>query len=141
MGSRGPIPKRSEAKAGHRTKAELAADKVAAQGSVAVPHPDPAWHSEAKRLYASVARSAQARFYEPSDWHYLRVWTEFLSRQLSSGRPSAQMLASWDGAMSKLLVSEGDRRRARVEVERAEPPAEEASAKVAVMDRYRKDVG
>ena len=66
------------------------------------------------------------------------MWTELLSRQLGSGKPSAMMLAAWSSASTRLLTTEGDRRRVRIELERAGRKDEDAEAGVTAMDEWRK---
>jgi hypothetical protein len=72
-------------------------------------------------LYLSLADSAQARYYEPSDWQYARFALHFADVLLKSSRPSSQLLASVQSMMTELLFSEGARRRVRIEVERSNP--------------------
>jgi hypothetical protein len=104
-------------------------------GAVRVPAADRAWHPIAKRWYQSLKKSGQARFYEPSDWMTARYTAELMSRLLNQGeRPSAQLVASLNSLMSSLLVTEGDRRRVRMEIERA---GEQPMASVTVIDAYR----
>jgi hypothetical protein len=112
MGSRGPVPKRLEHRRSHRSKAELATVNRA-PGAVHVDQPaaDESWHPMARDWYASLATSAGARWYQPSDWQTARVWAELLSRQLTSGRPSAQFMSAWSGAATELLTTTGARGR------------------------------
>ncbi|WP_246076523.1 hypothetical protein [Amycolatopsis cihanbeyliensis] len=75
-------------------------------------------------FYASLAESAQARFYEPSDWQFARFTLHFADQLVKSRRPSSQMLAAVNSALTDLLVSEGARRRVRLEVEREQAKGE-----------------
>ena len=118
MGERGPIPKRSEELV-RRNKPDVPVDKVDAIGTVQVPDLDienP--HQMITDFYDSLRDSAQSRFYEPSDWVYARFTMHFANQLLYSSRPSSQLLAAVNQMLSNLLVSEGDRRRVRLEVER-----------------------
>lgn len=134
MGVRGPIPKR-DAERRRRNKPETPTKTVHVTGAVRVPAADRAWHPIAKRWYQSLKKSGQARFYEPSDWMTARYTAELMSRLLNQGeRPSAQLVASLNSLMSSLLVTEGDRRRVRMEIERA---GEQPMASVTVIDAYR----
>jgi hypothetical protein len=73
----------------------------------------------ARDWFLALGRSGQADYYQDSDWHTARVWTEVLSRQLKAGaRMSAQMVAAWSAGATLLLATEGDRRRLRLELER-----------------------
>lgn len=119
MGTRGPIPKRSDQRI-RRNKDEVPLEKVEAIGTVQVPPlglDDP--HPIVSELYLSLAESAQSRFYEPSDWQYARFALHFADVLLKQARPSSQLLASVQTMLTDLLVSEGSRRRVRLEVERS----------------------
>lgn len=137
MGTRGPIPKRSELSRGHRTKAELAAVEkptVVAVVPVVQPDADPSWQPMARDWYTSLAHSGQAVYYQPSDWQTARVWAEVLSRQLTGSRLSAQMIAAWSTAAGELLTTEGSRRRAKLELQTALSDDDEDAALAAVTD-------
>jgi hypothetical protein len=94
------------------------------------------WHPAAESLYLSLARSGQAIFYEPSDWAQAYATCEALSRELS---PKPVVLTDSEGgtyvemhiqpvngavfnaclkSLGSLMVSEGDRRRLRIELDR-----------------------
>lgn len=141
MGERGPIPKRSDVRHGHRSKAEVGS-VTSAPGAVLVSQPaaDPGWHPLAGDWYRSLAESGQAVFYEPSDWQTARVWAEVLSRQLSGSRVSAQMIAAWASGATELLTTEGARRRGRLELQRSTVDEDEA-ASVTALERYRDQLG
>lgn len=140
MSTRGPVPERSDQRRRRNKPAGgLGIDAVAAVGVVEQPDPDPMWHPLASDWYTSLAESGQARYYEPSDWQTARVWAEVLSRQLSGGRISAQMIAAWSGGATELLTTEGARRRMRMEIDRSEPDTEAEDARVTVLDRYKRD--
>lgn len=118
MGSRGPVPKRSDQRV-RRNKDDVPIDTVEAIGPVDIPalgFPDP--HELVVDLYRSLSESAQSRYYEPSDWQYAKFALHFADKLLKSPRPSAQLLASVNQMLTDLLVSEGSRRRVRLEIER-----------------------
>src|SRR5687768_5669110 len=138
MGTRGPVPARSSQRR-RRNKVEI--DKVVLDDEVLVPKLGLTVHPIAAEFYASLHTSGQARFYEPSDWQRARITTKLLSDLLESGKPSAMLYAALQRDFEALLVSEGDRRRVRMEIERGTVDSSEEDAKVAVMDRYRKARG
>ncbi len=118
MGTRGPVPKRVDQRV-RRNKDEQPVETVTAPGAVDVPALDfPEPHPMIVDFYESLTNSAQAQFYEPSDWQFARFTLHFADRLVKSGKPSSQMLAAVNSALSDLLVSEGSRRRVRLEVER-----------------------
>lgn len=135
-GAGGPPPKRSTQR---RRRNEPAHPVVTADGAAEVPVPDadPQWHPVARRWFESLAASGQSVFYEPSDWATAFAVAESMSRELNpqpvtvgkgddthvemvSLPPKGASLAAWLKAMSSLLVTEGDRRRVSVELQRPE---------------------
>lgn len=94
------------------------------------------WHPTAKKWYEALTTSGQAQFYEPSDWATAYLVAENMSRDLrprvvgvtkegqavtASVPITGASLAAYLKAMSSLCVTEGDRRRARMELERTPP--------------------
>lgn len=137
MGVRGPIPKRSDQRLGHVTKAEKAAvTQVTMVGDVEVPPADPKWHQIAQDWYRSLAESGQAQYYEPSDWQAARLLAHELTRALKQ-KVSGQLLATIWSAMGDLLTTEGERRRVKLEVNRRPAKPEGEAAKVTRLDDYR----
>lgn len=134
-GARGPIPKRSDQTI-RRNEPEIPIDKIPAIGEVPIPDlgiPNP--HPLVKDMWQSLQDSAQAIYYEPSDYAYARFTFHFCNRLLRSRNPSAMMLSSINSMLTSLLMTEGDRRRVRIEVERNKNQTE---AKVFdVADRFR----
>ncbi|MDR3080342.1 MAG: hypothetical protein LBV60_05330 [Streptomyces sp.] len=139
VGAHGPIPKRSEERR-RRNKDDGPGLVKAPSGPPAdvpdLPEPDPLWHPIATDFYLSLQESGQAAFYQPSDWVVARYVAELMSRGLTSDRPpNGQYVAALNSAMSSLLATEGDRRRARIELERK--PAAPQLAAVRPLDAYR----
>jgi len=143
VGSRGPVPQRSDQRRRRNVDPAGPVTKAAAGTSRRRrPRPaDPEWHKLIRELYGDIAESGQSAFYEPSDWGMLRVGCQVMSDQMLSGKPSAVMFASWDALMARLLVTEGDRRRLRLELEREKPANPDADAAVASMDAWRQKLG
>ncbi len=141
MGRRGPINNRSD---------DLSRDRDANRGDqitvtkgqsrpADIPQPDPDWHSTAKMMWEASVSSGQADFYESSDYFYLWHICEELSKYKSTGKSSAMMLQSLNQAMERLLLTEGDRRRVRLELENA--PTGPDPAKVTIMSEYKANLG
>lgn len=139
MGARGPVGKRSDQRHGHRTKAEKeAVTKVpVGAGPLDPEEPDESWHPIAQRWFRSLGESGQRVFYEASDWATARYVAEAMSRNLEAGRFSAQLFAAVLSGMSSLLATEGDRRRMRIELERAVQTDADEEAAVAALDEWR----
>lgn len=124
MGTRGPVPKRSDERI-RRNKDDSPVEKVQAVGTVEVPElgfADP--HPIVVDMYESLKDSAQSQYYEPSDWQFARYTLHFADQQLKSSKPSAQMVTALNQAFTDLLLSEGARRRVRLEIERAQAGAQ-----------------
>jgi hypothetical protein len=125
----GPPPKRSSQRR-RRNKVEV--DSAPGGGERG---PElPGQHSAVgKRFWEALRRSGQSQFFEPSDW----VAAELTVLAIDSfvKKPSAMMLASINSMMSNLLVTEADRRRLRLELERGSAVPEDQA--VALLDEYR----
>lgn len=134
----GPVPKRDEDRI-RRNKApqntDTPADKVEVHGEVVVPPLnmpfDP--HPMVIDFYDSLVISGQAQFYEPSDWEYARLVCFIYQTIVTSARPSSEMFKALQTAMSNLLVTEGDRRRLRLEITRTEATAKIDESEALIM--------
>ena len=140
MGTRGPVPKRTESRQ-RRNASDVDVKRADGAEDVSQPAPDPDWHPIASRLWESLGRSGQSRFYEPSDWAVAYSLMDDLSYYKASSKRSGQMLATIMSAMSSLLVTEGDRRRVQIELARPNADDSEENTKVAVMDKWRQKLG
>jgi hypothetical protein len=125
--------------------------------NVTVPDPDENWHPIAKNWYQSLAESGQSAYYEPSDWMLAYVVAESISRDLEprivtvtkeghvirAEQPmTGSNLQGYLKAMTLLLVSEGDRRRSRIELDRASRQGEsdsgDSDSRVSWLDEARR---
>jgi hypothetical protein len=93
-------------------------------------------HTAARRWYRSLKTSGQAEFYTDSDWQTALVAAEVLDRFFATSR--ATLLAEFNRMCTSLLVTEGDRRRARLELERTAPESEEGASNAADIDEARR---
>lgn len=140
----GPIRKRDDERI-RRNKDDVETETVTAIGTV--PVPDLGMHSlgcavlhpVAKMLYESLKNSAQSRFYEESDWAFARLTTYILNDMLNDGNISAMKLTALNQMFSNLLLTEGDRRRVRLEIERT---GDQKTASVtSISDIYKERLG
>jgi hypothetical protein len=106
---------------------------------VTMPDPDPSWHPIATRLYESLRSSGQADFYQNSDWAFAVSVCDDLSHYKKSLKRSGQMLQTIYSALERLLVTEGDRRRVRIELH--EPDGDSEPAAVLAIADYKRDLG
>ena len=133
-----PVPKRSDQV--RRTNNKALVEKIEVEGSVTVPKPHPKWHPAARQLWDSLPDSGQSRYYEPSDWAMAYVLMDDLSHYLRSHSRQGVKLSALMSGFTTLLLTEGDRRRVRMEIERAGSSMEAAEddPTVAIMADYRK---
>lgn len=103
------------------------------------PEADPEWHPSVIRIYDSLAESGQSDFFQNSDWAFAWSVCEDLSfykfQQVKQGRPHAESLKALLSALNNLMLTEADRRRARIELQEEERVTD--SPAVAVMASYR----
>ena len=130
-----PMPKRSEER--RRRNAVQGLERAATPAvKVRPPAASKDWHPAARRFYRDLARSGQASFYEPSDWSVAWLLAERMTRLLNDDAPNPAAWAALDAAMGRLLATEGDRRRMRLELVREDAAAmsEDARAEATVRD-------
>ena len=122
MGVRGPISERTDTVV-RRNKPEVPVTKIPVIGPVEPPElaleelglP---FHPLVTDLYESIKDSAQSKYYEPSDWQMARITLNELNVHLWQTKKSAMYLTTINQMLTSLLLTEGDRRRVRMEVER-----------------------
>lgn len=127
-----------------------------AASEVEPPETPDEWHPVAKRLFDSLKESGQRVFYEPSDWAVAFLMCESLSLDLQpqfvgfaqTGRDSTEAeyaviplkgasLSAYLKGLASLLVTEGDRRRVRIELSRGVEVDEDEEASVTALAGYR----
>ncbi len=133
----GPVPKPSSQRRRRNKQDPISTAPSGQRGEV--PDPDPDWHPVAAGWFRALAESGQSVFYEASDWATARYVAEAMSRSLKAGRFSGQLFAAVMAASTELLVTEGARRRLRVELDRGDPEDEPAS--VAILKEYKLHAG
>lgn len=137
MGARGPIPEREDNLARPRDRGNSADPGVTKGDLMPITWDlaaDPEWHPIAARLYNSCRTSGQSAFYQDSDWAILWSLCEDLSHykqgskgvdretgELYNKARSGQMLQAIMSQLNSLLLTEGERRRVRIELSEPEP--------------------
>lgn len=138
-----PVPKRNSESMRHPSSDAPAADKIdlesVAGRQVVAPASDPKWHPLATEWFESLKESLQIAFYEPSDWASAKIMAEQLSRCLkpryvgvdSEGNAilthqpmNGSEMTAFIKAWTSLLVTEGERRRMRLEIHREQVTAQ-----------------
>ena len=137
MGARGPIPNSSRDLSRERdaNRGDRGPITVGTRRPVVIPEPDKDWHPIAIRLYEAARNSGQADFYQESDWAILWSLCEDLSMYKKPlinrdgeeyYKRSGQMLQTIMSGLTTLLLTEGDRRRVRLELMEPEERDEDA---------------
>jgi hypothetical protein len=134
MGERGPVPKRSTQRR-RRNKDATPTKSAVSTGDVRGPELEGDHCDVALRFWDALRRSGQTQFFEPSDWAAAELVV--IAIDTFASKPTALMLSSINSAMSNLLVTEGDRRRVRLELERGEVESEGAPD-VSELAEYRR---
>lgn len=137
----GPIPRREETLA--RPRARKGGDQQAVKKGVLRDvtfdlEPEENWHPIAKAIWESTLDSGQADFYQNSDLAILYSLCDDIDHYKRSYKRSGQMLQTIMSALERLLVTEGDRRRVRLELHAPEPEVELAS--VTAIHEYERDL-
>ncbi len=137
VGVRGPIGKRDEERV-RRNIPEDPTKTIQMPGIVEIPELgdmsyDGETHPLITDMYESIKKSAAVKYYEATDWQFARLALYTLNQELIAsrqyGKPvGAMKLTAINQMLSALLLTEGDRRRARLEIERA--PSESSGGKV-----------
>jgi len=140
VATRGPVPGRSDTTRRRNNKAEITKTE-----DVPVELPYPAkvgWQAQVCRLWESLADSGMAQYYKSSDWAFAYILLDTLNKALTeenhmTGLISFGSVKDCLKELARLGVTEGDRRRLRIELEQKDT---EEQAKVVIMDNYRKIV-
>lgn len=129
----GPIPNREADLARPRHRGQGDAAPVITHGDlrpVSIPRADPEWHPTARRLWDSMKTSGQASFYQNTDWAYAYFLMGEMTAYLNASKRSSMMLTAIMAAMTPLCLTEGDRRRVRIEL--TEPDTSQSAASEAI---------
>ncbi|QCG76861.1 hypothetical protein SEA_XIANYUE_5 [Mycobacterium phage XianYue] len=140
MGTRGPIGKRDEERV-RRNAPENPTETIQVIGTVKPPELGDVSHLGETHpliieMYESITQSAAVKYYEPTDWQFARLTLYTLNQELiaaqHNGKPvGAMKLTAINQMLSSLLLTEGDRRRVRLEIERN--PGDPTTGKVVDM--------
>ena len=95
---------------------------------------DDMWHPIAKMVWESARNSGQSEWYQESDLAMLWSICEDLSLYKLSSRRSAQMLDVLMKSLGNLMMTEGDRRKVRLELQK--PEGEEQPLAEAAREEY-----
>lgn len=139
--SPGPVGKRTEERTRRNKTTESGASNEVTKGEALPfkwPAPQRTWHKMAREWYEGLRDSGMAAYYQQSDVAQAVVIANELSEYLTNAgeRRSSMMFAAIMTAMTGLGVTEGDRRRMRIELEA--PKAAVDSVGVTSLKDYKK---
>jgi hypothetical protein len=117
-GSRGPVPKLTAERRRRNTPSGPELLTVPMADVSTPPEADPTWHSAIVQWYDGLRSGPEAEFMTAAGWGFVRYLAVRESRNLKLARPSAQTSALFVASQADLLVTEGSRRRLRVELDR-----------------------
>ncbi len=136
MGTRGPMRKRGEDLKGHVSLDRRYGDdvtKVSASNGLAFKSQQPSknkdWSDSAKLIWTSLSKSIQASLYEETDWAIAYQLMSRITDYQAHPKRNSELLTGIAQGFDSLLMTEGSRRRLRLEVDPPEPPAQPPAAK------------
>lgn len=133
----GPMPKRSSERTRRESPSEerMPIKRGMAHSYKKWPPPNKEWSSQVKQLWTSLGESGMEGFLEVSDIAYFRVVCDGLQEWYDSpaGRRSAMKLDIPLKHMASLGITEGERRKMRIELETPEIPEESVGSKARKM--------
>jgi hypothetical protein len=85
---------------------------------------EPAWQDYIQRLWKNLGRGAMAQYYQPTDWDQAFITLTILDYVICNPNPqtmqvNAAAISSCMSDLARLGVTEGDRRRLRIEAKPA----------------------
>lgn len=126
----GPIPNRSTDLSRARDANRPSRDRPDLRKAEAldqhVPDPDSDWGHTAMLVWDSLQSSGQKVFFQDTDWSYAYLtctYVDYLAKN-PGARGTAMLLATVQQMMTNLMMTEAERRRARIELETPEPEVE-----------------
>jgi hypothetical protein len=129
----GPVPNRSDQR---RRRNKVQIDRAPAAASEQCGPDAPEWLvGLARDWYESLRTSGQAIYYTDSDWSSALIIAKAIER--FEERPSAHMLTAILSGFGSLAATEGERRRLRIELDRAEHQDADEDAAVAALNEWR----
>lgn len=135
MGTRGPMPKRAEDLKGHvsrdrRDNTDVTAISIQ-QGQALKAKQPPAskdWEPPARLIWKALRTSTFTATYEATDWAIAYSTMHVLSAYYANERRNGELLTTIAANFDELLLTEGARRRLRIETEPRETPVKPPTA-------------
>lgn len=132
----GPVPKDPEERVRRNKTGEdgIEVSTFQLDSTVAIPK-FTFQHPSVQRIWTSLQKSVNVKFFEPVDWAYAILILEQWQEELSDGKAiGAMKFTALVAALEKVVIVAADRRKLKIEVDRS---AAEAEKKVKSSDFYR----
>jgi len=141
-GQPGRPPKRSDQRRRRNpTQAEKRGGVRAGEAIPADPPPPGKWEHAIKQWYDSLGRSGQSGWYSAADWSSAWLMADLMNCELlADGAVKAATVANWLKLNTALLATEGDRRRAAIELQRPSPPEDEPQSSVTSLASWKESL-
>lgn len=140
----GPVPKRSDQRRRRNKEGGEVERLEVANPMYDAPPSNPDWHWIAKDWYEALIESGQSHYFQPSDWATAVVLAESLSHEFKRADDpetkkgiSPMMLQTFLSEAGNLLTTEGQRRRLRLELIKAERKDDDTAQVVSIMNGYK----
>lgn len=125
MAGRGPVPNRSDdlSRKRNANRANRPDLTTGEHLEPKIPEPNPEWGKVTMIIWDSFHNSGQCTWWQETDWSKAYFMCEQIDRHEKNptARGSAQNLTTIVQMMSNLMMTEAERRRARIELERPRP--------------------
>ncbi len=137
----GPVPQREDSLARPRSRKgkEIRPVTRGVMYEVTVPEPDPDWHPISLMLWEGIKTSGQSCYMQNSDWAWAWCLCEEMDKYKRSTKRSSMMAGILYSAMQGLLLTEGERRRVRIELHA--PVEDSVPAAVLAIADYKRELG
>lgn len=139
MGERGPVGKRDEERIRRNSTSDggLATQKFSMDEEVRPPKNVSFEDPEVQGIWNALLKSVNVKFFEPTDWAYAVFALRQMDKVLKGDRlPGAMLLKTLDDMLNKLLLTEGERRRVRIEAQRGTSVEEGATVSQMYRDAF-----
>ena len=137
----GPVPKHKDER--RRRNVYQGETPVYVTGTTEAPELVVDVHPLARRMWDAITKSPVAQFYQETDWIAAGYFCVLMSKTLTDWKPPSSTYSLISQLESRLLLTEGSRRRARLMIERPdEDDSEDEDVPEGVADiaDYRKSL-
>lgn len=142
-GAGGPPPKRTDQRRRRNKTAAEERGGVRAGEAIPAEQPEPGdWVFGVRQWYESLGKTGVSGWYSAADWSSAWLMAETMNREFTAeGVLKSATMMAWLKLNAALLATEGDRRRAAVELAKPAPPDDGKQTGVTSLASWKKSVG